>query len=194
LELPSIVLKSAALIVVAIASVCDLRTHKIPNKLTFPASAVGIIMQSIYFASFSLSHDLLLRLGAGFIVGILGWIVGVLIMSFAKLFLRQMGHGDTKLVAAVGTFLGPWLVLVVFLYYSLCFGIYACARMVMAVPWGQVWVSSEMKKAGLDATKVNLDELARARKEVIPVAPLIALGTLLCIIFEKPTVAFLGFK
>lgn len=188
------VLKIAALLVVAIATACDLKSRKIPNKLTFPASAVGIVMQTIYFASWSTEKDIWLQLAAGFVTGILGWFVGVFIMSFTKLFMRQFGHGDTKLVAAIGTFLGPWLVLLVYLYYCICFGIYTCFKMACAVPWGQLWISSEMKKAGVEPLKVNFDKLNASRKEIIPVAPLIALGTICCILFEKPTLEFMGFK
>jgi prepilin signal peptidase PulO-like enzyme (type II secretory pathway) len=193
-EIPFLVLKIAALIVVGIAAFCDLRTHKIPNKLTFPASGIGIIMQTAYFASWSNQKDLVLQLAAGALTGVLGWFAGVLIMSITKVFLRQMGHGDTKLVAAVGTFLGPWLVLVVYLYYGLCFGIYSSLKMASAVPWGQLWVSSEMKKAGVEPIAVSMEKLTETRKQIIPVAPFIALGTLCCVLFEKQTLQFLGFK
>jgi hypothetical protein len=66
--------------------------------------------------------------------------------------------------------------------------------MACAVPWGQLWVSSEMKKAGVQPIKVDFAKLDLARKELIPVAPLIAMGTVCCILFEKPTLEFLGFK
>jgi prepilin peptidase CpaA len=191
-EIPFLVLEIAALIVVSTGAICDLKTHKIPNRLTFPAAAVGIVMQALYFLSWSSGRDRLLCLAAGAATGILGWIVGVLVMSVTKLFLRQFGHGDTKLLAALGTFLGPWLVLIVYLYYGLCFGVFSVYKMASAVPWQQLWISSEMKKAGVEMP-VNLDELTRTRKELIPVAPFIALGTFCCVLFEKPTLAFLGF-
>lgn len=192
-EIPSIVLKIAALLVVGIAAACDLKTQKIPNLLTFPASAVGIVMQSAYFASWSSGRDICLYAGAGALTGILGWIVGVLIMSLTKIFMRKFGHGDTKLVAAVGTFLGPGLVLMVYLYYSLCFGLYSMIKLGAAIPWRQLLMAAELKKAGIEAP-LDLERFSQVRKQVIPVAPFIALGTLCCILFEKPTLELFGLK
>src|SRR5262245_33421432 len=98
LPIPGLLMRIAALIIVGVAAVIDYRTHKIPNKLTFPASAIGIIAQAIYFASWANSKDVFLQATAGFVYGIMGWFLGVFVMSFIKFFLRQMGHGDTKLV------------------------------------------------------------------------------------------------
>lgn len=192
-EIPFLVLKIMALIVVAIATVCDLKSRKIPNKLTFPASGIGIIMQSIYFASWGTSRDLLLQTSAGFLCAVFGWFVGVIVMSIYKLFLRQFGHGDTKLVGAVGTFVGPWYVLLVIFYYMLCFGVFSILRMAWAVPWTELWISAEMKKAGVTPISVGMEKLNIVRKEIIPVAPFIAAGTLCAILFERPTLEFLGF-
>jgi prepilin peptidase CpaA len=192
-EIPFLVLEIASLIVVSIAVVCDIRSHKIPNKLTFPASFIGIILQSIYFASWSNGRDLPLFLVAGALTAVLGWFAGVLVMGLTKFFLRQFGHGDTKLVAAVGTFMGPWLVPVIYLYYGLCFGIFSFVKLALVIPWGQLYVQAEMKKAGLTPPALNLEKLSQTRKELIPVAPFIALGTLCCVLFEKPTLEFLGF-
>ena len=192
--IPFLVLQIAALILVGTGAYCDLRTHKIPNRLTFPASGVGIVMQALYYASWSTERDLGLQATAGAVTGILGWIVGVFVMSATKLFMRKFGHGDTKLVAAVGTFLGPGLVLIVYLYYSLCFGIYSFIKLACAVPWTQFWISEEMKKAGVTPAKINLDKFSQTRKELIPVAPFIALGTLLCVLLQNQTLEFLGFK
>lgn len=152
------------------------------------------MLQALYFASWSKESDLLLQFGAGALNGILGWITGVLIMGVTKFFLRQFGHGDTKLMAALGTFLGPWFILLVYFYYSLSFGFFSMCKLVSVVPWGQLWLSGEMKKAGVQPIEVKMDKLAEARKELIPVAPFIAAGTVLAILLEKPTLAFLGFK
>lgn len=182
----------AALIVVSIGAACDLKTNKIPNKLTFPASGFGIILQSIYFASWSSSHDLVLQLLAGLSYGVLGWFMGVLIMSITKLFMRQFGHGDTKLVAAVGSFLGPWHVLLVYFYYMASFGVYGICQLLTALPWSQFWISAEMKKAGVTPVNLNMDKFNEARKKSLPVAPFIAIGTVLSIILEKATLEAFG--
>ena len=182
-------MKIAALVIVAIATVTDLRTHKIPNKLTFPASAIGIIAQAIYFASWSNSKDVFLQLAAGFVYGILGWFMGVFVMSFIKFFLRHMGHGDTKLVAAVGTFLGPWMLLMVIMYYSFAYGIFSTFKLLQALNWWQV----ASNVGGADLGDLDMQKVNKVRKQIIPVAPLIAIGTLLAILLEQPTLEFFGF-
>ncbi len=186
-------MKIIALLVVGIATVCDMRSRKIPNKLTFPASLLGIVLQSVYFGSWANGHDALILYAAGALCAVMGWVMGVFVMSIYKIFMRQMGHGDTKLVAAVGSLLGPWFVLLVIFYYMICFGVYSILAMAAAVPWQQLWLSSEMKKAGVSPMNVSMDKLAEVRKQVIPVAPFIALGTLCAVLFEIPTREFLGF-
>ncbi len=179
LEIPGIVMRLAALAVVAAATITDLRSRKIPNKLTFPAAAVGILMHTIYFATWANADDIFLYMLAGFLSGISGWIFGVFVMSFIKLFLRQMGHGDTKLVAAVGTFVGPWLLILVLMFYFLSFGFFTMFRLLSAVSWWQLL-------GGVQLQNLNMDEFNKRRKETIPVAPFIALGTLVAVILENP--------
>ncbi len=192
-EIPGLYLKLAAIAVALVAAFCDLRTHKIPNKLTFPASAAGIICQAFYFASWANTKDIFMQFSAGFASGICGWFMGVFIMSITKLFMRKFGHGDTKLVAALGSFLGPWMVLLVYFYYSLCFGAFSILRLVATAPWQQLLMAFQLKSAGVEAPKVDMEKLQDARKEIIPVAPFICLGLICAVVFESQTLEFLGF-
>lgn len=191
--IPGIVLRIVALIVVSIASVTDLKSHKIPNVLTFPAALLGIALQSLYFASWSRAHDIGLSLAAGATNAVIGWFTGVFIMALTKAFMSKFGHGDTKLMGAVGSIIGPGPVLMVYFYYSLCFGFYSLVRMVLALPWKQLAMSIELKQAGGDWQAADMDALNAIRKEIIPVAPFIALGTLCTFLFEKQTLLFFGF-
>jgi prepilin peptidase CpaA len=193
-EIPFDALKLAALIVVSIGTVSDLRSRKIPNRLTFPAALIGIVAQSVYFASWGYSGDYWLRALAGAINGMLGWFTGIFIMSITKIFLRKFGHGDTKLVGAVGAFLGPGMVLIVYLYYSLVFGLYSLVSLAWSVPWHDLWMAQEMRKAGAQAKTPDMSKFNEARKGLIPVAPFIALGTLCAVILQQPTMEFLGFN
>ena len=77
------------------ASVCDYRTHKIPNWLT----AGGIVFALIYNAAVPFSRD------HGFLWAFGGLMVGFLVMLPCYA-LRIMGAGDVKLMAMVGAFLG----------------------------------------------------------------------------------------
>lgn len=181
------------MVVVVIATITDLRSRKIPNWLTFPASLIGIAARAAYFASFATPSDMQFRASVGALDAVLGWITGVFIMGGTKFFMKKFGHGDTKLVAAVGTFTGPGFVLLIYLYYSLVFGVFALVQMIRAIPWHDMWLAAEARKAGVAPPPPNLDKLNKIRKEIIPVGPFIAIGTILAMVFEKPTLAFLGF-
>src|SRR5207247_8695486 len=83
----------AALSVAVVACVCDLRSRRIPNVLTFGAAAAAF--------AYHLTTGGVGALGQS----ALGWLVGVLvfIVPFA---LRGLGGGDVKLVAALGAWIG----------------------------------------------------------------------------------------
>ena len=109
---------SLVLIVLVIgAAITDLRWHKIPNRLTFPAMAFGIVghgvMNGIEGIWFSLG---------GLLLGL------VLLIGFYAL--GGMAAGDVKLLAAVGSFLGSLDVFLVFLSTTLLGGIYALGMMI----------------------------------------------------------------
>ena len=193
MEIPLEALKLCVLVIVAIATVTDLRSHKIPNWLTFNASLLGILAQAAYFASFATPTDIYFRAGIGALNAVLGWLAGVFIMSSTKFFMRKFGHGDTKLVAAIGAFLGPGPVCIIYLYYSLVFGLFSLVQMIRAIPWHDMWMAAEARKAGVTPPALNMDNLNKIRKEIIPVGPFIAAGTVLSMIFEQQTLTFLGF-
>jgi prepilin peptidase CpaA len=194
LDIYSAALKLCVLVIVTIATITDLKYRKIPNKLTFPASFVGIVAQAAYFASFATPTDMWFRAGVGALNGVLGWFTGVFIMSSTKFFMRKFGHGDTKLVAAVGAFLGPGPVFIIYLYYSLVFGFFSLIQMIRAIPWKDMWMAEQARQAGVTPPQINMEPLNKVRKEIIPVGPFIAIGTGLAMIFEQQTLAFLGFK
>lgn len=194
MEIIALILKLCVVVVVVIATVTDLRSRRIPNWLTFPSALIGIVAQAVYFASFATPSDLYLRAGVGALNGILGWFTGVFIMSITKFFMRKFGHGDTKLVAAIGAFLGPLFVFIVYLYYSLIFGLVSMVRMAKAIPWHDIWMAEQARKAGVTPPKPNMENLNKIRKEIIPVGPFIAAGTILSLALEQPTMTFLGFR
>jgi prepilin peptidase CpaA len=77
-----------------LAAWLDMRYHRIPNGVTFGGVAAGLVMQ--------LSLDGIGALGSG--LG--GLALGLTV--FLPFYVRgAMGAGDVKLMAAVGTFLGP---------------------------------------------------------------------------------------
>ena len=85
-------------IILVLATYTDIVAHRIPNILSLGGALIGISMHS----SFNGFDGFLFSLG-GLAVGL------VLFLPFYML--RGMGAGDVKLMAAVGSFVGPQLAL-----------------------------------------------------------------------------------
>ena len=82
------------LFLLAIATVFDVRSHRIPNWLVFSGALLGLAYHA--FSPY----------GTGVIASVGGLAVGL--VSFMPLYLlRAMGAGDVKLMAMVGAYLGP---------------------------------------------------------------------------------------
>jgi prepilin peptidase CpaA len=104
-----LVILAAALVVV---SLTDVAYQRIPNAITYPLAAFGLIF---HFASAGM---------AGFWFSISGILAGAgLLLPFYVL--GGMGAGDVKLMAAVGSILGPSGVFTASLYSALVGGLYA---------------------------------------------------------------------
>ena len=87
------------IILLFLATVTDLIRHKIPNAISLGGIAAGFVCQGWFMGS------------EGLLSGFLGLLVGfALLLPFYAL--RAMAAGDVKLMAMVGTFVGPEVVLV----------------------------------------------------------------------------------
>ena len=102
-----LVLQIILIAVLLTAVITDLRSYRIPNWLTVPAMACGLLI-----------HTLIDGTG-GLVVGLEG---------------LGLGAGDVKLMTAVGSFLGPRGVLYAAMLTGLLGGLYAVAA--MASCWG----------------------------------------------------------
>ena len=85
----------------ALAAAIDLRMHRIPNYVTVPAALLG------------LAYHTLAPNGWGPLVSLGGFGVGFALLLLPWL-LGGGGMGDVKLLAALGAWLGPMLILVAF--------------------------------------------------------------------------------
>ena len=100
------------LCVLIIASITDIRSHRIPNWLTFPAIIMG------------LGFNLISGGVGGLLFGVAGLLLGIGLFIFLYA-MGGMGAGDVKLMGAVGAMLGPKMVLWAGFYTAFLGGIYA---------------------------------------------------------------------
>jgi len=106
-----------ALVLVVSAAVTDLRWHKIPNILTFPSMGLGLVGHGIAYG------------WDGIVLSLGGWALGLLLL-LGFYAMGGMAAGDVKLLAAVGSILGPENVFQVFLIATLLGGLYALGGMI----------------------------------------------------------------
>lgn len=119
MEHPILNLLMTATLLVAI--VTDLRSYRIPNWLTIPAMATGLLGHALVdgFPGMLFSMK---GLGVGLALFLVLYVTG------------GMGAGDVKLLAAVGSFIGAEGVLSAGIIAMLLGGVYAIATMISY--WG----------------------------------------------------------
>ena len=155
----------------------DWRTKKLPNKMTVPAFAAGVLFHVVWGAidggAMGAGKHLLFSLG-GFATG------------FAILFLLWViaggGGGDVKFMGALGAWLGPTQTLIVFLVGAvlIAFGSF----LVMAGSFLSIG-AMRTKERYLSADKST--EKARAKRRMLPFAVSTALATWIVLaIFGAP--------
>ena len=124
---PVMVMALAAVLVTAMWT--DLRSSRIPNWLTFSAMGIGILVQAwiggLHGALFSLAG-----LGAG---------LGLFVLPYVC---RAIGAGDVKLMAAIGSIVGPAGALSVSILSVLAGGLYALGA--MTYQWGLAATSRKL--------------------------------------------------
>jgi prepilin peptidase CpaA len=157
------------LIVLAIATVTDVRTCRIPNWLVLPFLVAGVVTSGWMHGGHGITQSLM-GIGLGTVVlGFFCWIGG-------------MGMGDMKLCAAVGAWIGPEQLLVALVLMGMAGGI-------MAVCWamgggflGELFdgagdLIGSFRKSGLRPHPALTLDNPLTRK--MPYAPAIAVGTLI---------------
>ena len=98
--------------ILTLASINDLFYKRIPNWLTLSSLLFGIILQSAFRGYDGLIFSLQ-GIGIGFAIPFLIYLVG------------GFGAGDVKLMAAVGSFVGPKEIFIIFILSSLLSGLWA---------------------------------------------------------------------
>ena len=98
--------------VAAVAAICDVRTRRIPNMLTFGAAAAALAAGAAQGGA------------SGALQALAGWALGAALF-FPIFALGGMGAGDVKLLAALAAWLGPGDAIPLALFSSMAGG--ACA-------------------------------------------------------------------
>jgi len=102
----------AVLMIALAAVVCDLRTRRIPNVLTFGGALAALVYAAVAAGP------------SGVLTAAGGWLLGAAL--FLPFFvLRGMGAGDVKLLAALGAWLGPADALWLAIFASMAGGVFA---------------------------------------------------------------------
>lgn len=172
------------LLLCAAAVTTDLRSRKIPNKITVPFALAGMIWQTYQFGWTGAKSSLL-----GFFVGFL-----IFLIPYA---LKGMGAGDVKLMAALGALSNWQFILYTALLTAVMGGlIVLISRIIQGgfvtllknvgsmLIYGLLWLISKIypspKISGLMA-RFHV-ELSREASNYIPYALAIALGTVSCLV------------
>jgi prepilin peptidase CpaA len=86
---------TVVLIVAIAAAICDVRTRRIPNVLTFGAAGLAFL------------YALVSQGATGLGLAVAGWLTGAALF-FPFFALGGMGAGDVKLLAALAAWFGPF--------------------------------------------------------------------------------------
>lgn len=162
------VLLLVALTLAVVAAILDVRNHRIPNWLTYPGIVLGFALRGAMFGW----KGLLGSVEGLFLTG------GIMLVFYA---VRAMGAGDVKLMAALGSIVGPSHAIVLLLATAICGGILGIVYALLRGRIGSTLknVGSVLRFhawAGLQAhPELNLDNPAALR---MPYGLAIALGAL----------------
>ena len=138
------------------AAATDIRERRIPNLLTLPGIALGIVLNGVLGGT------------GGLLWSVSGLLVGGL--TFLPFFLRGgLGGGDVKLMAAVGAIAGPAFAFESALFGAVLGGVGACAALLLArrLKTSVLWV-------GLALSGVRVEALAP--KVFMPYGAFLAAG------------------
>ena len=151
------------LFILAVAVLTDWYRHRIPNWLTFGALAAGLLLSYLFMPSSDL-HTGLKGAGVGLAVLLPVYLTG------------GMGAGDVKLMAAIGSFIGPMPVLT-----AGCFALVigGCVAFYMVLRSGELANIYRRYLVMISARTLIPAEAGSVARRRFPFSLSIAMGTLI---------------
>jgi prepilin peptidase CpaA len=157
------------LAVLAVATITDLRSRRIPNWLVLPYLLAGIVVSAWVGGWHGLGQSLLGMVLGGLTYGFLAWMGG-------------MGMGDVKLCAAIGAWIWWKQFLLAFVLIGVVGGFMALAWALFGGFMGELFSGTSdlifgWAKRGMRPPSDLVLSNPKARK--MPYAPAIAIGTII---------------
>ncbi len=123
------------------ASWIDYKERRVPNYLNAIIGITGLIAQLAFYG------------WSGLLTGLEGWFLGLglLILPWA---MHMMGAGDVKLLAGMGAWMGPEMVLWTFAIGAIIGGIASLIMIALKHRWSGAW--SNFQLAALKCTDMKL--------------------------------------
>jgi prepilin peptidase CpaA len=154
-------LSLAAVLIVGIAAASiDLRTRRIPNLLTGLAATAGLVMATTGAGDLTVGR------------AVAGLAIGAAVMLPGHVF-GATGAGDVKLMAAMGTLLGPGGIVMGFIYTAIAGGVLAMAY---AAGRGRLTATVRGTARLVAAPAAGQREIVATRGNSFPYGPAIAIG------------------
>lgn len=151
------------------AVLIDVRSRRIPNWLTASMAAAGLIMAVVGISGLTLGQ------------AALGLAVGLLLMLPGHA-LGATGAGDVKLMAAIGTILGPSMVFSAFLATAVAGGIFA---VIVALRRGRLHATLDGTRQLIASPTQGKQAIESAgRSNRFAYGPAIAVGTLVAVLMR----------
>ena len=146
-------------VLVVLAAIADLRWRRIPNWLTLPFLAGGLVANAVIWGAAGLGRSAAAVALACLILGGLCW-------------LRAMGLGDLKLCAAAGAWIGPSALMFALVIAAMAGGVMAVSYALWKRKLGAALDNAASVLTQFPVRRSRMDPEALA----IPYAPAIAAG------------------